>query len=95
MAEWFVEGLLARLLDPQDATAPALLDQATFYIVPNMNPDGSALGNLRTNAAGANLSREWLAPTLEKSPEVYYVREKMRASGVDLVRDSHGDEAIP
>lgn len=95
MAEWFVEGLLARLLDPQDATARALLDQATFYIVPNMNPDGSALGNLRTNAAGANLNREWLAPTLEKSPEVYYVREKMRATGVDLFLDIHGDEAIP
>ena len=95
MAEWFVEGLLARLLDPQDATARALLDQATFYIVPNMNPDGSALGNLRTIAAGANLNREWLAPTLEKSPEVYYVREKMRATGVDLFLDIHGDEAIP
>ena len=95
MAEWFVEGLLARLLDPQDATARALLDQATFYIVPNMNPDGSALGNLRTNAAGANLNREWLAPTPEKSPEVYYVREKMRATSVDLFLDIHGDEAIP
>ena len=95
MAEWFVEGLLARLLDPQDATARALLDQATFYIVPNMNPDGSALGNLRTNAAGANLNREWFSPTPEKSPEVYYVREKMRATGVDLFLDIHGDEAIP
>lgn len=95
MAEWFVEGLLARLLDPQDPTARALLDQATFYIVPNMNPDGAALGNLRTNAAGANLNREWLEPTLEKSPEVYYVREKMREIGVDLFLDIHGDEAIP
>ncbi len=95
MAEWFVEGLLARLLDPQDPTARALLDRATFYIVPNMNPDGSALGNLRTNAAGANLNREWLEPSLEHSPEVYYVREKMRETGVDLFLDIHGDEAIP
>lgn len=95
MAEWFVEGLLARLLDPQDPTARALLDRATFYVVPNMNPDGSALGNLRTNAAGANLNREWLEPSLEKSPEVYYVREKMRETGVDLFLDIHGDEAIP
>ena len=45
MAEWFAEGLLGRLLDPQDPTARALLDCATFYLVPNMNPDGSALGN--------------------------------------------------
>lgn len=95
MAEWFIEGLLARLLDPQDPTARALLDQATFYIVPNMNPDGSALGNLRTNAAGANLNREWLEPTPEKSPEVFYVRRKMHETGVDLFLDIHGDEAIP
>lgn len=76
MAEWFVEGLLGRLLDPQDPTARMLLDRATFYIVPNMNPDGSVLGNLRTNAAGANLNREWENPTLERSPEVFTVREK-------------------
>ena len=41
-----------------------------------MNPDGSVLGNLRTNAAGANLNREWENPTLERSPEVFSVREK-------------------
>ncbi|QEY23213.1 M14 family metallopeptidase [Neisseria animalis] len=95
MAEWFVEGLLSRLLDPQDSTARALLDRATFYIVPNMNPDGSVLGNLRTNAAGVDLNREWENPTLERSPEVYRVREKMLETGVDLFLDIHGDESIP
>jgi murein tripeptide amidase MpaA len=95
MAEWFVEGLLGRLLDHQDSTSRALLDRATFYIVPNMNPDGSVLGNLRTNAIGTNLNREWLKPTLEHSPEVYYVREKMHETGVDLYLDIHGDESIP
>lgn len=95
MAEWFIEGLLSRLLDHQDPTARALLNQATFYIVPNMNPDGSFLGNLRTNAAGANLNREWQNPTVERSPEVYFVREKMNETGVDLFLDIHGDESIP
>lgn len=95
MTEWFVEGLLGRLLDDQDPTSRALLDCATFYIVPNMNPDGSFLGNLRTNAAGANLNREWLDPSLDRSPEVYYVREKMQETGVDLFLDIHGDESIP
>ena len=60
-----------------------------------MNPDGSVLGNLRTNAAGANLNREWQQPSLETSPEVYYVREKMHEIGVDLFLDIHGDESIP
>lgn len=95
MAEWFVEGLLTRLLDTQDPTSRALLDRATFYVVPNMNPDGAILGNLRTNAAGANLNREWLNPSLESSPEVFHVRNKMLETGVDLFLDIHGDEAIP
>ncbi|WMY91032.1 M14 family metallopeptidase [Snodgrassella communis] len=95
MAEWFVEGVLNRLLDHQDPTARALLDRATFYIVPNMNPDGSSLGNLRTNAVGANLNREWLNPSMERSPEVFVVRQKMQETGVDLFLDIHGDETIP
>ena len=95
MAEWFIEGLLARLLDDADPLARALRVAATFHIVPNMNPDGSVLGNLRTNAAGANLNREWLAPTAERSPEVKAVRDAIHASGCAAFFDIHGDEALP
>lgn len=95
MAEWFVEGLLQRLLDTTDTVAKTLLNQAVFYIVPNMNPDGSIRGHLRTNAIGVNLNREWQTPSIERSPEVYYVRERMLDVGVDLFLDIHGDEAIP
>ncbi len=95
MAEWFIEGFLDRLLDEDDGAARALLNKAVFYIVPNMNPDGSYRGHLRTNAAGVNLNREWQNPSLEKSPEVYLVREQMKALGVDMFLDVHGDEALP
>lgn len=95
MAEWFIEGLLQRLLDDTDTVAQALLDKAVFYIVPNMNPDGSIRGHLRTNAIGVNLNREWQTPSIEKSPEVFYVRERMLKNGVDMFLDIHGDEAIP
>ena len=95
MAEWFIAGLLNRLLDPQDPTSRALLDRATFYIVPNMNPDGSVLGNLRTNANGANLNREWHSPSETYSPEVFWVRQAMQHTGVDLFLDIHGDETLP
>jgi len=95
MAEWFVEGMLARLVDPADATARALLERAVIHVVPNMNPDGSVRGNLRTNAAGANLNREWLSPSLERSPEVLSAREAMHATGVDAFLDIHGDEVLP
>ncbi len=95
MAEWFVEGLLDRLLDQDDGVARELLNKAVFYVVPNMNPDGSVRGHLRTNAAGVNLNREWQTPSLEKSPEVYLVRQKMLETGVDMFLDIHGDENLP
>src|SRR5690554_572174 len=95
MAEWFIEGLLSRLLDDEDGTARKLLQDNVFYIVPNMNPDGSVRGHLRTNAVGVNLNREWAEPTLEKSPEVYYVLQAMQETGVDFYLDVHGDEALP
>lgn len=95
MAEWFVEGLLDRLLDQDDGVARELLSKAVFYVVPNMNPDGSVRGHLRTNAVGVNLNREWQTPTLEKSPEVYLVRQKMLETGVDMFLDIHGDENLP
>ncbi|WP_417763069.1 M14-type cytosolic carboxypeptidase [Shewanella sp.] len=95
MAEWLVEGLLYRLLDSDEPVSKQLLDKANFYIVPNMNPDGSVRGHLRTNAVGTNLNREWQTPSLAKSPEVYYVVNKMKATGVDLFYDVHGDEGLP
>jgi murein tripeptide amidase MpaA len=99
MAEWFVEGLVKRLAGwgdwSGDPVARAVFDRAVFHIVPNMCPDGSVLGNLRTNAAGANLNREWMEPSAERSPEVLAVRDAIRAIGCDMFFDIHGDEAIP
>lgn len=95
MAEWFVEGLLKRLLDTDDAVSRKLLETMCFYVVPNMNIDGSIAGNLRANAAGANLNRAWAEPDPEKSPEVYHVLQEMKKTGVDFMLDVHGDESIP
>ena len=95
MAEWWMEGFLGRLLDPDDPVARALRARADIHVVPNMNPDGAARGHLRCNAAGANLNREWHEPTAARSPEVKLVRDAMDATGVDLCFDVHGDEALP
>ncbi|WDD94700.1 M14-type cytosolic carboxypeptidase [Burkholderia sp. FERM BP-3421] len=99
MAEWFVEGLVKRLAGwgdwAGDPVARRLYDLATFHIVANMNPDGSVLGNLRTNAAGANLNREWMEPDAARSPEVLVVREAIAATGCDMFFDIHGDEDLP
>jgi len=114
MAEFYAEGLLDRLLGlgpghgyAIDGMTRDALKMYTFYIVPNMNPDGAMRGHLRTNAKGQNLNREWCssgskedgtfyeAPTLERSPEVYHVLKKMDETGVDVFLDVHGDEALP
>jgi murein tripeptide amidase MpaA len=95
MSEWYVEGMLDSLLDPANPFAARLRENAVFYIVPNMNPDGAFLGNLRTNAAGANLNREWMTPSMENSPEVFMVKNKIHEVGCDLFLDVHGDEGLP
>ena len=94
MAAWWMEGFLARLLGT-DAAAEEARQLMRFRVVPNMNPDGSVLGNLRTNAVGANLNREWNVATPERSPEVYHVRAAMEADPPALCLDVHGDEALP
>ena len=95
MAEWFAEGMVDALLDRANPVATRLRSEVLITIVPNMNPDGAARGNLRTNATGANLNREWMTPSVNQSPEVLAVREKMHAGGCDLFLDVHGDEGLP
>ena len=95
MAEWWMEGALEKLTDPDDPVARVLRRDCTFHVVPNMNPDGSRRGHLRTNAAGVNLNREWHAPSADRSPEVLCVREAMDAAPPLFAMDVHGDEAIP
>ena len=90
MAEWWMEGMVNRLVDDTDPVVRAILQKAVVYLVPNMNPDGSRRGHLRTNAAGVNLNREWHAPSMQRSPEVFLVLEKMKSTGLDFGLDVHG-----
>ncbi len=95
MAEWFIEGFLERILNYSDPISSVLLENCVFYVVPNMNVDGSIHGNLRTNAKGINFNREWAEPNKEHAPEVYYVLNKMEELGCDMNLDIHGDEGLP
>lgn len=94
MGSWWMEGFLDRLFDEGDAVAMALREQAVLYVVPLVNIDGARRGHLRTNAAGADLNREWADPTAERSPEVLAIRNRMDETGCDFFLDVHGDEAI-
>ncbi len=95
MASWWIEGFLPALADKENPAAQSLRKAATVHVIPCMNLDGARRGHLRTNAAGVDLNRAWRNATMEKSPEVFLVREKMRETGVDFFIDVHGDEAIP
>jgi murein tripeptide amidase MpaA len=107
--EFFAEGLLHRLfgigMDGElDEATKKVMDEYRLHVVPNMCPDGSVRGYLRTNSAGANLNREWAtvpgredyeAPTPRRSPEVLAVLSRMDETGCDFFLDVHGDEDIP
>ncbi|MYL98489.1 hypothetical protein GR702_12005 [Novosphingobium sp. FGD1] len=95
MAQWWMEGALDLLTDPADSVGRELRRRCRFHVVPNVNPDGSRRGHLRTNAAGVNLNREWAEPSASRSPEIVALRGAMDESGVDFAMDVHGDEAIP
>ena len=95
MAEWWMEGCIERLLDEPDSGISKLLGQCDLYLVPNMNPDGSRRGHLRTNAVGRNLNREWADPKIDVSPEVYFVKQAINETGADFMLDVHGDESLP
>ncbi len=93
-ASFFIEALVSRLVEMDDPVSRSLLNKAVFYIVPLINPDGAIAGNLRANAAGMNLNREWGNPDPKKAPEVYHILKKMEEKGVDLNLDIHSDEAL-
>ena len=95
MTEWWMDGAIGRLIDAADPIGCALRARCRLFIVPNMNPDGSRRGHLRTNAGGVNLNRVWHAPVVATEPEVACVLGEMDASGVAFCLDVHGDEAIP
>jgi len=93
MTEFAVEGLMRRLGEG-DSVVQQVLARATVYVTPNVNPDGSAAGNLRVNAAGVDLNRAWQFRN-DLAPEVNCVLDTMHAVGVDSFIDFHGDEDMP
>ncbi|HET6621920.1 MAG TPA: M14-type cytosolic carboxypeptidase [Dongiaceae bacterium] len=94
-ASWWADGFLRRLLDPADAEALDVLRRARVHIVPNMNPDGSRAGFHRCNRHGVNLNAAWNSSTVETSPAVRAVLDRVAVTGIDFCLDVHADEELP
>ena len=71
----FVETLLAN-----NSFADSFRQKYNLLIIPNLNPDGVAMGNWRHNANGVDLNRDWIT---FKQPETLQVHEYLQ----DLVAD--------
>ena len=94
MASWWMEGAVRRLIEMVGVRSK-FFQSASVNVVPMVNPDGVASGNLRANARGRDLNREWAHPDPREAPEVAGILGEMSRIGVDLVLDVHGDECIP
>ena len=63
-----------RRFEFEPSRGPRLACQVTFVIVPMLNPDGTFLGNYRTDALGNDLNRLWGAPTKDMEPALLYTK---------------------
>lgn len=98
MVEWFVEGLVKWLVGWGDWVGDLVVckfyDCVMFYIVLNMNLDGSVYGNLCINVVGVNLNCEWMVFDVECSFEVLVVCDVIYVIGCDMFFDIYGDEDL-
>lgn len=84
-----VEGI-CRFLLSSDPRAAELRRRCQFYVVPMMNPDGIAQGNLYFPAG--NLNRQWGLGTAPETTNVETFVRDLAAKGrkIDLFMDFHG-----
>ena len=59
-----------------------------------LNPDGVVLGNTRNSLGGLDLNRQWKAPNIVDSPEIFYVKDHvettLRNRQIFFYSDFHG-----
>eukprot|EP00054_Salpingoeca_dolichothecata_P030847 m.254508 g.254508 ORF g.254508 m.254508 type:complete len:1047 (+) comp26731_c1_seq3:106-3246(+) len=92
-ASWMMKGLIDFLLS-DDADAAILRENFVFKIVPMLNPDGVIVGNYRCNLAGVDLNRNYLNPSPNLHPTVYYTittaKQFAKDRSVVVYCDLHG-----
>jgi len=72
----FVETLLAN-----NPFADSFRQKYNLLIIPNLNPDGVAMGNWRHNANGVDLNRDWITFKQPETKQVHQYLQSLVASG--------------
>lgn len=89
-----MEGILDFLSDQDNEEAAFLRKAYIFKIIPMLNPDGVIHGNYRCSLAGADLNRQWINPSKQQHPTVYWAKDlfnKIKAErDIRFFCDLHG-----
>lgn len=72
-----MNGVLDFLISDHEQ-AEFLRNTFVFKIVPMLNPDGVIVGNYRCSLFGADLNRQWIAPSCRSYPENFHTKVMMR-----------------
>ncbi|MGB1261809.1 MAG: M14-type cytosolic carboxypeptidase [Cognaticolwellia sp.] len=72
----FVETLLGH-----NELASRFRKKYNILVIPNLNPDGVALGNWRHNANGVDLNRDWITFKQPETQQVHQYLQQLVASG--------------
>ncbi|KAF4676684.1 hypothetical protein FOL47_005635 [Perkinsus chesapeaki] len=89
---WMCLGLLHWLLSD---TARHLRAKYCFHIVPMVNVDGVVHGNSRTTLAGVDPNRTWADPNPVIHPEVFKLKEYLKAAGQQVLMAACGPDDTP
>ncbi|XP_022526344.1 cytosolic carboxypeptidase 1 isoform X1 [Astyanax mexicanus] len=76
-ASWVMKGTLEFLVS-SSPLAQSLRESFIFKIVPMLNPDGVINGNHRCSLSGEDLNRQWLNPSAELHPTIYYAKSLLQ-----------------
>lgn len=75
----FVETLLAN-----NPLAVYFRKNYNLLVIPNLNPDGVAMGNWRHNANGVDLNRDWITFKQPETQQVHQYLQQLVASGAKI-----------
>lgn len=73
-SSYAMNGIIKFLLS-NDPRPKELLENFVFVLIPMLNPDGVAKGNMRFDPLGQNLNRFYANPLIELHPTIYAVKD--------------------